>query len=559
VLLVVAWDGAGFGEIEDWLRRGELPHLEALVSRGSLRPLRSTQPPVTFPAWTSFMTGADPSHHGVTDFTVRDGSAYSIRFVNSSWRRVPTVWRRLTDLGKTVGVFGFPATYPPEPLSLQVCGFDTPLGAVGARKAASPPGLAERLQETYGAIGIEGPDQTNIGPGWHDATLAFLEDAVKRRAKIACDLIAEGNFDVFAVHFMESDTVSHHFQQFCDPLSPRHRKAASSNVADAIPRVYRALDEALGTLLEASGSDASVMLVSDHGSAGSGDRVVFWNRWLADRGYLSWKQGSRVQGVMLAGLKRAALSVLPGSVARWLLARLPAGADRLESARRFSGIDWEGTQAFSEELNYNPSIWLNIVGREPQGCLEPCEVDAFVTRLERDLLSMRDPIDGGPVVERVRRREDLYDGPALGAMPDLTLELRKPGGYAYANGPSLGGAESLPVRRLRARELSGAKGTYMSGCHSALGFCVTAIPGQLAATLPEGMIEEAGATLAAMAHPGLASSFQLAPWSDVVATSDAGEAPGSLRADGDEQPPQGYTEAEEAEVRRRLQDLGYLQ
>lgn len=558
MLLVVAWDGAGFDEVDAWIRQGDLPHLARLAGRGSLRPLRSTWPPVTFPAWTSFMTAADPSHHGVTDFTVREGSSYEVRFVNASWRHVPTIWRELSDAALKVGVYGFPATYPPEPLALQVCGFDTPLGAVGALKAAQPEGLAQDLLQRYGALGIEGPDQTSIGSGWHEQTLAFLQQSISRRTQITEDLLRERSFDVFAVHYMESDTVSHHFRQFTDPDSPRFRATDSEQVREALRSVYRALDDALGRLIKAAGPQATVMLVSDHGSAGSGDRVVFWNRWLADTGFLSWKQGAGVIGAGAGLARKAALRMLPAAWSRRLFAMLPSAANWVESGRRFGGIDWSNTQAFSEELNYNPSIWLNIKGREPAGCLAPQDVPGLVSRLTQEALSLRDPLDDGAVVERVWRREELYGGPHLGRLPDLLLELRRPNGYAYLNGPSLGGREPSPVRRLRPSEASGAKGVYMAGCHDSVGLCLVAGPNIAAAREAEGRIEEAGATLAALADPQLAGRFQAKPWSDLVDAS-AVAALSNATAHKAQPAAEPYSEEEEAEVRARLRDLGYLQ
>ena len=69
MILVVAWDGADLDLVEPWIAAGELPHLGALMERGATRALASTRPPVTFPAWTTFLTAATPDRHGISDFT----------------------------------------------------------------------------------------------------------------------------------------------------------------------------------------------------------------------------------------------------------------------------------------------------------------------------------------------------------------------------------------------------------------------------------------------------------------------------------------------------------
>ena len=73
-VLIIGLDGVGLDLLADLRARGaSLPHLSRLMARGASGPLRSTSPPMTLPAWTTFMTGAAPSSHGVVDFTMRKG------------------------------------------------------------------------------------------------------------------------------------------------------------------------------------------------------------------------------------------------------------------------------------------------------------------------------------------------------------------------------------------------------------------------------------------------------------------------------------------------------
>ena len=51
--------GAGtFDVIEPMVAGGELPHLARWMGTSRAAPLPSVVPPVTFPAWSSFMTGS---------------------------------------------------------------------------------------------------------------------------------------------------------------------------------------------------------------------------------------------------------------------------------------------------------------------------------------------------------------------------------------------------------------------------------------------------------------------------------------------------------------------
>ena len=70
-MVILGLDGATFDLILPWVQAGKLPHLARLLNRGIAGTLRSTTPPMSPPAWNSFMTGTNPGKHGVYDFTGR--------------------------------------------------------------------------------------------------------------------------------------------------------------------------------------------------------------------------------------------------------------------------------------------------------------------------------------------------------------------------------------------------------------------------------------------------------------------------------------------------------
>jgi len=67
-VLVIGLDGATLDLICPWAAQGHLPILARLMAEGAHGPLESTLPPVTSPAWPSFVTGKNPGRHGVFDF-----------------------------------------------------------------------------------------------------------------------------------------------------------------------------------------------------------------------------------------------------------------------------------------------------------------------------------------------------------------------------------------------------------------------------------------------------------------------------------------------------------
>ena len=67
-VLVIGLDGATFDLMLPWIEAGELPTLGRMLSEGSSGPLRSTYPPVTAAAWSTFMTRKNPGKHGIYGF-----------------------------------------------------------------------------------------------------------------------------------------------------------------------------------------------------------------------------------------------------------------------------------------------------------------------------------------------------------------------------------------------------------------------------------------------------------------------------------------------------------
>jgi predicted AlkP superfamily phosphohydrolase/phosphomutase len=550
-LLVIGLDGATLDLIGPWAAAGRLPTLARLMREGAWGRLRSTLPAATFPAWTSLVTGVNPGRHGVLDFTARIPGTYRVRFVNGSWRRTPALWTRIAAAGGRVGVVTVPATYPPEPVpGAMVSGFDSPLATAIDGSFVYPRALWPEIVRRVGRVPFADFQEVAPGPGWHADALARLAEGVRARTALTRLVMERERPACCMVVFGESDTVAHHFWRFHDPASPRH---APSALADAIGSVYEALDAAIAALVAAAPSEAAVAVVSDHGSGGAGDRVLHLNRRLADVGLLAFRAP---RGARLAGLARAAaLRLVPPRAQGALLRRARGAAGRLESAHRFAGIDWTRTAAYSEELDYAPSIWLNLRGREPEGTVAPADVERVRTRVADALAGWRDA-EGRPVIARVWRREELYAGPHVGDAPDLVLEPALVAGYS----PSClrSGGPGPALRRLGPAEHGGGKGRGMNGSHRRDGLFLLAGRGvRSAGGLPAAEITDMLPTLLCLA------GLPVPPGLDGRPIVAALAAPPRTVAEDPVPPPDGerlaYSAEQDGEIAARLAALGYLE
>jgi predicted AlkP superfamily phosphohydrolase/phosphomutase len=126
--LILGLDGACFEVLDPLIAAGRLPNLAAWRARGISRRLRSTVPPMNFPASSTFLTGLEPGRHGLFDFTQKAPDAYRLAFAKASDRRGTPFFERVNRAGGRCLVLGVPGTFPPEAVDgLLVSGFDAPV------------------------------------------------------------------------------------------------------------------------------------------------------------------------------------------------------------------------------------------------------------------------------------------------------------------------------------------------------------------------------------------------------------------------------------------------
>ena len=546
-LLVLGLDGASFDVLDPLIAAGELPNLAAWRGQGFAAPLRSTVPAMSFPAWSTFQTGLEPGRHGLFDFTQKVEGRYRIRFTNATDRAGRSLFERVTRAGGTVLALGMPATYPPEKVAgLLVAGFDAPVSTGTEPRSASDPELYRAVAARVGPWMQADLDEQAGAEGWGEAAAATLVARVERKGRFAVEALRQLRErgtppDFLCVVFSESDTVAHHFWRDHDPRSPRHDPSAGAARRDAVAAVYRALDAACGELREAFGREALCVVASDHGCGGASRHVVHLGRRLAETGLLA-RSGTGGLDRWAKTARDAALRLLPPAAAEAVFRRSRGAAARVESAARFGGVDWRHTRAFSEEANTQPGVWINRAGREAEGCVAAADYERTRDEVIAALREWQLP-GGSPVVARAERREQVYAGPFVERAPDIVVELAEDAGYGLSLVPTpWRETHGASVRRLADDELAGGRGRGMNGTHR-----------------PEGVWiahGEGAARPAEAAHPHLRDVAPTLLAALGVAWESEGAGP-----DGADllREHVAYSEAEQAQVARRLRALGYLE
>jgi predicted AlkP superfamily phosphohydrolase/phosphomutase len=403
-VVVIGWDGATFDVAKPLMAQGRMPHLAALLARGVHGPLCSTVPPVTPVAWTSFATGASPGRHGVCDALTLDPKTHEVRFVSAAQRRLPPIWRILSDRGRPAGAVNVPVTWPPDPVDgFVIPGMFTPSHV---EEFTFPPEIRPEVEAKFGTC-RESP-MLDPDPAKY---LANLLAGVDARCELTLWLMARKPLDYFCSVFMESDRVQHFFWGYRDPAHPRH-----AELGQAIEQVYERLDAALGRIVAAAGPDAAVGIVSDHG-AGPLKRAIFLNRWLMDQGLLVLSgdlartlAGRRPPSGLRRFVAAAAKAVLPASVVE--ARRKARSAEHARINNLFSSIvDWQRSACVSEGIA--GGIFFN------EAVVSPADRPALVARLKEGLTAIVDPETGARPFMSVHAREELYQGEGTPNAPDV--------------------------------------------------------------------------------------------------------------------------------------------
>lgn len=575
-IIIFGVDGGTLEIVRPLVAKGLLPNFARVMERGVAGELGSTFPPMTFPAFTTFMTGKNPGGHGVFDFFERVPGRYGVRFVNAKSRRGRTLWRMLSDAGRRVSVIGFPVTYPPEPINgIMISGFDAPgIGAKADRTCFYPTAFYEELRREVGDYVIT-PTVDMLRAEEHpsEGINAILE-TIERKVQTALYVQAREKWDCFAFMLIESDFAGHRYWKYYDPGSPQYRADAPEELRHGLPKVYSAIDNALGRIMAAD-PEAGVLIFSDHGFGGASTKAVFLNRFLQQQGLLKFAADSTVANtvaarVRLGGrlaaarLKDIGLHYLPERLRTPLLRSMTIG-NQIESRIRFGGIDWRGTVAYSDESPYFPALWVNLSGRESAGIVPPEKYEEICAHVAEALGNWRDPESGQPLVKRVYRREEIYRGEQVDRAPDLLIDWKHDSGYSYLSGRSLEDLSGQSVRRLAPHEFHSHEMATRGGSHRPNGLLM-AVDGPFNShgVLQSASLSDLAPTVLFCQGLGIPQEMEGRVLSELFDTEFlSANAPQRVSAATEqaavvEPPADNYTDEEREIIERRLRDLGYL-
>ncbi len=356
----------------------KMPFLSGMREKGTWGGLRSTDPPITVPAWVTMTSGRGPGQLGIYGFRSRKPETYAMKLVTPSDLAVDheRIWDTAGRRGLRSAVVSVPLTYPIDcnhNVSMTSC-FLTP---DHESPWTSTSELRDELTDAFGPYIVDveefrTDDRAGVLSGCRDLTrqhFAIFRHLLKTRSPRFSMLVDLG-----------PDRFHHGFLVLAMPTHPRHDPDGKLTAAAA--EYYALLDQEIAATAALADEGTVVMVVSDHGVRPL-EGAVCVNELLIEKGYL-------------------------------VLEETPTSPTPLSRCK----VDWSRTRAWGEG-GYHARIFFNVQGREPEGIVPAESLDSERCRLS-EILRCMSGSTGAAMNNSVHTPEALYGDPA-GAPPDLTV------------------------------------------------------------------------------------------------------------------------------------------
>jgi predicted AlkP superfamily phosphohydrolase/phosphomutase len=559
-ILILGLDGATWTILDRWIADGTLPNLGKLRERGAWGPLASTIPPLTPPAWASFLTGKSPGRHGVFHFAEIDARTSDIAagtptIVDARSIDSPTLWDVFGHAGRRIVTMNVPMSYPPRPVNgvMVTCLLTPPDAPAFTWPVELTPFLRDSgyridLDRFIGEKPFARDEQGEKTKRTVEPSVELVEEFAsmeETRAQTALDMMRTEAWDVFTVVFTAPDRMGHYMWSHHLPEELDGSPEAAA-IQQAIHAFYRRLDALIGELVEEAGPDATVIVLSDHGMGAMFRRHVHWNDWLHRRGMIAVATGSgQSPDAWLLRLR------LPRDRVGRLLRRVPfLGRSRVvERARRAktARIDLDRSRAYYVRI-FDPvgGIRVNATGAERE---------QLIDRLLAELREAPDPATGRPIVTRAGRREEFFDGPNVVRLPDIILVMDE----------SLGSSDRLSTY---SSLVTDRPGVGDPGAHRIDGVFIAAGPevARRAEPLPNATIVDVAPTALHLARVAVPDTMDGQVLSAML-TEEAQKRPVERAPEGERWPSDaqaafvetGRADEDDDQVRERLRALGYVE
>lgn len=392
-------DGASWKILDRFIRLGIMPFLRELKEKSVWGILESVKPPVSAPAWVSFMTGCNPGKHGIGDF-YKLSEDYKWIPQGFADIKIHPFWINITY--HKIGVVNLPMTYPPPKVQgFIISGFMSP-------ESVDSYTYPRELQREIEKIGEYKTDPYFNIASKNVRFLKKIIEVIDLREKIRLFLLEKYEPDLYIQIFQIPDALNHYFYSIVDDSHPKFSKKEWKEYGEFIVEIFRKIDEALKSWIEILNEDDLFIILSDHGFKPT---RYYFNivPFLKLKGFLKQETGN-VRNFFMLVLRKIYKSKF---FQKFLFS--------IFSKDLLFGIR-EKIEAGQKESFYKENKAVIVPPSSSYGLFIEGENDLRYKIME-ELKNLKK--DGKSVIKEIWEREKIYKGPFISSLPHIVFELEE--------------------------------------------------------------------------------------------------------------------------------------
>lgn len=423
-VLVIGLDSGDKDLVEAWTRDGSLPNLKAL--RGSAL-VGETQNPLHLEAgsaWPTFHSGHRPGSHALYDaLRYFEPSEGKYTWHSPGPRVAEPFWKKLSDEGLRCAVIDAPYTFLEKDfngLNIVDCSGHVPSqGGSVMQLAATPASTVDEVLRVGGEDPTHGIMCDDKCPETTAELGQFRDTYVKRiarKGKITKHFLEKGNWDYFQVVFSDCHCMGHHLWHVNDPNHPRYDPSVEHQLGEPLKDGYRALDAAIGEILELIDERTLVLIYGSHGIGPQISATGLLEHILAslDSGIpfsppKGWRHRAKSIWSDLPPIVRSQMRPLKNQLGK--LVATGSEPSPVEGRRFFEVL----------VNNATGGVRINLAGREPNGIVAPEDYGSVVEELVGKISEIKVAGTDQRLASEVIVTSRLHSGERASDLPDILV------------------------------------------------------------------------------------------------------------------------------------------
>lgn len=409
-----------------------MPELQRLRRNSAWAPVKGPRGFGNGAIWPCLFTGVNPGRHGrYFHRQIKLGTYVIEKFMEDTDFGHEPFWELLSQAGRRVAIIDMvKAPLLKNINGIQLCDWMTHDRNGPTR--SWPTHLTSEVIARYGADPFDGETDAPKQRTAEDYK-TFLDAMVGRlRAKTALSeyYLKQDSWDLFMVTFGDPHDIAHQCWHLHDPTHAMYDARWVERFGDPVKDVYMALDSAIGKLLNCVGPRTTTIVFGGPGMESDYTGNFLFDQVLRRIDGRPDKERNLIPHAIVSRLRPSALRRL---------------GERINDAKHT--FSWGQRKCFAIPHNENAgAVRINVVGREPAGCVKPgAEYEAVCNSLTKDLLDLVNADTGGPVIKEVIRVADECHGKYVEALPDLFAVWARAAPIRAVTSPKIGIVRGNPV------------------------------------------------------------------------------------------------------------------